>query len=374
MLRIKKEKLLLKPEDIKPSSKKFEVLGVLNPGATRLKDGRILLYVRVIERLKKRSDEKYFYSPRFTGKNNFEIKIDKFLKKKDMHGDNFAVMFKNGTKRLTYINHLRRVFLDKNGFNILKIEQKPGFYGLSKDAELGVEDPRISKIDDLYYMTYVGLSRNEGISTYLAVSKDGLKWERKGIIFGEQDKDVVLFPEKVKNKYVAFDRPEGNFAFSPPHIWIAYSKDLLHWGGLKSLKLFKQNKKLSRCGAGPPPIKTQKGWLFLFHGVTPFYPSGFWCDVKKFIGIDIKSISDIYTVWVSLLDLENPEKIISTSNYPVITPKKKYEISFEGKRVIFPTGVVEDKKGKHILLYSGAGDIYVTVKRIRLKKILKKLR
>ena len=119
---------------------------------------------------------------------------------------------------------------------------RPLFYGLSDDAELGVEDPRITKIGGIYYMTYVGLSRREGISTYLASSKDGLNWERKGIIFGQQDKDVVLFPEAIKGRYVAFDRPEGNFEFSTPHIWIARSKDLIHWGALKAVRLAPKNK------------------------------------------------------------------------------------------------------------------------------------
>jgi len=222
-------------------------------------------------------------------------------------------------------------------------------------------------------MTYVSLSRNEGISTSLAVSKDGLNWERKGIIFGEQDKDVVLFPEKIKDKYIAFDRPEGNFDFSPPHIWIAYSKNILNWGGLKSLRFSKEIDSFSRCGAGPPPIKTKKGWLFLFHSVTHPQPSGFLINVEKFLGKEIKPMSEVYSVWASLLDLTNPEKQISASKGPIIIPKKKYEVSFEGKRVVFPTGIITDEKEKYILLYSGAGDTYVTVKKIKLSDIFEKL-
>src|SRR3989344_4313805 len=374
MVRIEKEKLLLYPKDIKPSSRRFEVLGVLNPGALRLSDGRIVLYVRVIERLKKIQDKKYFYVPRFAGRNRFQIKVDKFPKENIVRWDNLAIEFENGTKRLTTLSHLRRVFLDKSGFKILKIEQNPGFYGTLNNAELGVEDPRIVKIDGKYYMTYVGLSRDEGISTYLAVSENGIKWERKGIIFGEQDKDVVLFPEKIKDKYVAFDRPEGNFEFSTPHIWIAYSKDLLHWGELKTIQLFPKHKDFFRSGAGPPPIKTEKGWLFIFHEVTSQQSSGFWLNVKRFFGIKIKPGPDVYNVWATLLDLNNPEKLIATSSNPIIIPKKKYEISFEGKRVVFPTGIVLDKKGKYILLYSGAGDIYVTVKKIKIDDVLRILK
>ncbi len=374
MVKIEKEKLLLYPRDIKPSSKRFEVLGVLNPGALRLSNGRIVLYVRVIERLKKRQDKKYFYVPRFSGIDKFQIKIDKFPKENIVRWDNIAIEFENGTKRLTTLSHLRRVFLDKDGFRVLKIEQRPGFYGISNNSELGVEDPRIVKIEDKYYMTYVGLSKDEGISTYLAVSENGIKWERKGIIFGEQDKDVVLFPEKIKDKYVAFDRPEGNFEFSTPHIWIAYSKDFLHWGELKAVQLLPKHKDFYRNGAGPPPIKTEKGWLFIFHEVSSQKSSGFLSSIKKFLRIKIKQGPDVYTTWVALLDLNNPEKLIARSQSPIIIPKKKYEISFEGKEVVFPTGIILNENKKDILVYSGAGDVYVTVKKIKLDNILKNLK
>ncbi len=122
MIKIKKDKLLLTPEDFKPSSKDFEILGVLNPGAVRLKDGKVLLYVRVIEKLKKLKTERYFYVPRFIGKDKFEIKIDKFPKSKVVDQDKIAIIFKDGTKRLTFISHFRRVYLDKAGLNILKID------------------------------------------------------------------------------------------------------------------------------------------------------------------------------------------------------------------------------------------------------------
>ncbi|MBU0894511.1 MAG: hypothetical protein KKF48_00955 [Nanoarchaeota archaeon] len=370
MVKVKKDKLLLGPKDIKPSSNKFEILGVLNPAAVRLKDGRILLYIRVVERLKKTEDSRYFYVPRFAGKNNFKVVIDKFSKSKVTGEDKIAIIFKNDTKRLTFISHFRRVYLDKSGLKILKIEQKPSFFGLKHDGELGVEDPRITKINKKYYMTYVGLSRREGISTYLAESDDVIRWKRLGIIFGEQDKDVVLFPEKIKNKYVCFDRPEGNFEFSTPHIWIAFSPDLIHWGKLDAVNLGGKNKDFSRIGAGPPPIKTEKGWLQIFHAVTKGVPKGFWISIKKIFGYVYSDLDD-YTIWAALLDKNNPKKLLAKSHLPIIIPKKKYEISFENKKVVFPTGIIQDRKD--ILLYNGVGDKFVSVKKIKLSEIMKNL-
>jgi len=374
MVKVKISKILVKPEDIKPSSKKFEVIGVLNPAAIRLKNRKILLYVRVIERLKKFKDFRYYYSPRFVGKDKYRITIDKFPKSKVAGGDDFGFDFKNKTKRLTCISHLRRIFIDEKGFKILKIEQKPGFYGLLGDGELGIEDARIVEIENKYYMTYVGLSRREGISTYIAVSDNCIEWKRLGIIFGQQDKDVVLFPEKIKGKYVTFDRPEGNFEFSIPHIWIAYSNNLLHWGELKSVNLSLKHEDFDRIGAGPPPIKIDKGWLFLFHAVTALNPSGFQYSIKKVFGIKVEEGPPIYAVWVALLDKDNPGKLIARSNHPIIVPTKKYEISLEGKRVIFPTGLVSNDNCKSLLVYSGAGDKVISVKEIRLKDIMKELK
>jgi len=371
MVKVKIDNLLLSPKDIKPSSNKFEVLGVLNPAAIRLKDGKILLYIRVIEKLKKTEDAKYFYVPRFVGKDKFKVGIDRFPKSKVVDKDKISIIFKNDIKRLTFISHFRKIFLDKTGLKIEKIEKKPSFFGCKGESELGVEDPRITKIDGMYYMTYVGLSRREGISTYLASSKDGLKWERKGIIFGEQDKDVVLFPEKVKSSYVAFDRPEGNFEFSTPHIWIAYSPDLIHWGKLKAVQLSSKHKDFLRSGAGPPPIKTDRGWLQIFHVVTKVKPRGFWINIKKIFRQEIKLGPDLYSIWVALLDKNNPSKLIAMSHFPIIIPKKKYEISFEDKKVVFPTGIIKD--GKFVLIYSGAGDIHISVKKIKLSEIMNSL-
>jgi len=276
--------------------------------------------------------------------------------------------FKDETKRLAFISHLRRIYLDKTGANILKVEQRPGFFGTNEDAELGVEDPRITKIGNKYYMTYVGLSRSENISTYLAESDDCINWKRKGIIFGEQDKDVVLFPEKVMGKYIAYDRPEGNFEFSVPHVWIAFSKDLIHWGELDGMSLSKRKKEFSRSGAGPPPIKTDKGWLLIFHGVSKISKHNFVDDFKKFFGVKVKDEHDTYAVWAALFDLKNPKKLIARSNHPIMIPNTKYK-SFEGKNVIFPTGIVED--GNNLLLYSGVGDTKIMVSKIKLKDIMK---
>ncbi len=383
MVRIKKERVLIKPEDIKPSSELFEVLGTINPAAARLVNGDILLYVRVIEKLKEYEDEKFFYSPRMIGKEKYRLKIDRFLKKDVTDNSKMDFTFKDGTKRLTFISHFRRVVLDKDGFKIKQISDKPDFYGLEWDGELGVEDPRITKINNLYVMTYVSLTRSGNVSTSYAISNNCIKWYRRGMIFGTEDKDVVLFPELVNNQYYAFDRPVGSFNFSLPKIWISSSHDLEGWSKPRPVKLTKRGDwDYGTNGSGPPPIKTDKGWLLIYHVVLEKHRiikhHTLLSDIKKIFGFDevheeVRT-TPIYLVGAALFKLNNPRKMIAKSKHPIMVPDKKHEKgTFEKKRVVFPTGIVFDNNQKDLLIYCGGGDVVTSVKKIELNSIMKSL-
>ncbi len=373
MIKIKNERVLLTTKDINPSSKLFMVLGVFNPGAVRLPNGDIVLYVRVVERLIKDKDYKYYYSPRFAGKNDFSIKIDKFGKESVVEKTDISLIFKDGTKRLTFISYFKRVILDKTGFKIKSVDKKPSFFGLLWDGELGVEDPRITKINKLYIMTYVSLSRTTNISTSYAISNDCLRWRREGVIFVEQNKDVVLFPERVNNEYIAFNRPESAFQFSLPHIWISYSKNLKFWGKAAPIKLpEKKGFNYVRVGAGPPPIRTKKGWLLLYHVVSEHKgEKSFIGNIKNIFIHKAKKIIH-YSVEAALFDLKNPKKLIAKSESPILTPVKDYEKGtfMNNIRVIFPTGLILDESEEDVLIFSGGGDTVVTVKKVCLNDIL----
>lgn len=379
MVKIKEEKVLIRPEDIKPSSKRVKVLGVLNPATARLPNGDILMYVRVIEKLKITKDKNYFYVPRMIGKKEFKMKIDRIKRDQVAEHSGLDILFHDGTKRLTFISHFRRVILDKSGLKIKSISKRPNFYGIRTDGELGVEDPRITKVEDKYVMTYVSLSISQNIATAIAISKSATRWERKGIIFGEQDKDVVIFPEKVKGKYVAFDRPEGNFRFSNPHIWIAFSDDLLHWGNLKAIPcVYEENGACYRNGAGPPPIKTKKGWLLLYHSVKEKRNTNtrLFKVVKDYFvekEPDPEVIAE-YSAGAALFHLKKPERLIARTKELIIKPNPKFDNGiFEDKSVVFPTGIVKDINGKDLLIYSGGGDVLTTVRKISLSSIMKSL-
>ena len=377
MIRINKETIIIKPIDLKPSSKDFEIIGTINPAVARLSNGDILLYVRVIEKLIKDEDKEFVYSPRMIGKKDFKYTLDKFPKSSITEKNPLDFVFLDGTKRLTFISHLRKIILDSNGLKIKKIEQKPSFFGIRDDGEFGIEDPRITKIKDRYIMTYVTLSKYGDISVSYAISKDLKNWRRKGVMFQEQNKDVIIFPEIIGDHYIAINRPEGNFQFSLPHMWLSYSKDLKHWGHPKPLILSKSKIgwDSGRVGSGTPPIKTKKGWLILYHAVEEKKVNDYFLIklLKKTLGLS--NIITQYNVGAVILKLENPSEILMKTKDPLFSPTKKYEKGvIEKKNVIFPTGMVLSNNKKDLLIYSGAGDVMTEVKKISINEIMKALR
>jgi predicted GH43/DUF377 family glycosyl hydrolase len=203
-------------------------------------------------------------------------------------------------------------------------------------------------------MTYVTVSDKNGVSTSLAESKDLKTWKRRGLIFEEQNKDVVLFPEKINGLYVALNRPESSFVFSKSNIWISYSPDLVFWGKENSLlDTRKHSWETERNGAGPPPIKTKQGWLLIYHGVC------------------IKRKRAHYSAGAALLDLKNPEKILARTpkNNPLLSPDAVFERRGFMNNVVFPTAAVPTKDGKELLIYSGGADNVVTVRKLSIEEI-----
>ncbi|MBU0760235.1 MAG: glycosidase [Nanoarchaeota archaeon] len=347
-------KILVRPEDVKPSFKDWKVEGVLNPGGVRLKNGKIFLLARVAE------------APIHRGKNSVKCPViisekehaasfKTISKKKVEKEDGNVIFFTDKTCKLRTISHFRKIILDKSGLNVESIEQSPTFVGCPHESEYGVEDARITKIKNNFFMTFVTVSERNGVSTSLAQSNDLKKWKRMGTIFQEQNKDVVLFPEKINGLYAALNRPESSFVFSKPSIWISYSTDLVFWGKEKVLLRTRDNSwESERNGAGPPPIKTKKGWLIIYHGI------------KKEKG------KHIYSVGAALLDLKNPEKILARTpkNNPLLVPSISVEKKGFMDNVVFPTTAIPCLDNpKELLIYSGAADRMITVMKLSLKEI-----
>lgn len=202
-------------------------------------------------------------------------------------------------------------------------------------------DNRVTKIDDWYYIiTPVMVKDFASPVGMLGRTKDFKTYERIDIITQPSNRGASLFPEKINGKYYKLDRPGGGDG-SNGDIWISASLDLIHWGEFKPVLAagyrFWNVQKL-----GPtPPIKTEKGWLDIIHGV--FTPAG----------------GTYYYVGAMLLDLEEPWKVIGKTNSYILGPEEDYERHGNCDNTVFPCGAIADYEKDQIRLYYGACDNYI---------------
>ncbi len=352
------QRLLLEPEDVKPSFKGWEVKGILNPAGVRLASKKIMLVARVAEN-SHQNDDPYMRCPVVISSKQYRTMGEKIHPDDVVAKDQNLIYLKDKTCRLKTFSHFRKVLLDETGFKVEKVFKEPSFHGTNKEGQYGVEDPRITEIVGSYYMTYVTVNKVEGVCTNLAVSKNLRNWERKGIIFREQNKDVALFPEKINGEYVALHRPEGSFEFSRPSIWISHSKDLVYWGKEKSIVGTREGYwESERVGGGSVPLKTKEGWLEIYHGVYE------------------KRRQKVYSAGAVLLDLEEPERVLARTpkSKPLFKPERRYEKKGYINDVVFPTVTIPDLDGESLLVYSGGGDTVISVRKVFLQDILDSLK
>ena len=342
--------VLVRPGDVSPPSDDFEVIGTFNPGTVSTPDGVVLL-VRVA--LRPRESRSGFTGlPRWEA--NRAITID-WIADADLEFiDPRVVRCKSeGLTRLTFTSYLRVVGstdgLSCDNFN------GPVFAPESPLEEFGVEDPRITPLDGRYFFTYVAVSRH-GVCTALASTEDFRTFTRHGIVFGPENKDVVLFPEKIDGQYVALHRPTGSAGFARPEMWLARSPDMLHWGEHQHLLGVTPGWCSGRIGAGPPPLRVAEGWLVVYHGNERPKPSD---DVG------------VYSAGVLLLAAHDPSVILGRATTPLFSPQIDFECEGFVPNVVFPTGIIAD--GDSLLIYYGAGDTHSAVIRISLEDILASL-
>ena len=295
---------LLRPADLKPSQPDLEVIGTFNPGAIATEYGVVLL-VRVAEQpVERRPGHTGF--PRWDPQSK-KIAIDW---EPDSELDRVDIRVvrrkRDGLVRLTFISYLQVVY-SRDGRSI-DPSKGAAFQPANEYEEFGVEDPRITRIGNVFYFTYVAVSRH-GVATALASTKDFRTFERHGIIFCPENKDVVLFPEKIGGSYVALHRPNGASPFTKPEMWLATSDNLVHWGGHQHFLGGSEAWDIGRIGAGTPPIRTPDGWLAIYHGNSKQ-------QEDKSIGA--------YSGGVLLLDLEKPQRILGAAGQ-IFVPETDYE-------------------------------------------------
>lgn len=325
------EACLLAPEDVQPSTPELRVAGAFNPAAADTPQG-VMLGVRIAE-------EAAEDRPGCVGLPRWDddagIVIDWISKEKlDLPDPRVAVEIGTWRLRLRFLSHIR-IYCCPDGRSI-DPEPLACFYPEGPFESYGVEDARFTTIEGRTYMTYVGVSPH-GVATLLASTTDFKSFQRHGVIFPCENKDVLLFPERVAGRYMALHRPVPAMMFTSPEIWLASSPDLIHWGN--HAVLHGEGAGVLRIGGGCPPIPWQGGWLAVYHANLnhPGYGE-----------------KGVYCGGAMLLGKEDPSQILAATREPIMLPIQPYERSGFVNNVVFPTGLAD--RGDSLFLYYGAAD------------------
>ena len=324
---------------IKPSDDRLEVIGAFNPAVIRT-DGYTYMILRVAERAKQ-TDKDKFLVPVYDAAEGLKIVG---VPKSDGYDFSDARVIRKGDEfYLTSISHFR-VGKSKDGVNF-DFSDGVCIFPKTEYEEYGIEDARITAIDGEFYITYTAVNRN-GTYVALMTTKDLVDFERKGVLFSRDDKDCVIFPEKIGGKYYAMHRPatEENEKLD---IFIAESEDMTSWtndGALEGARL--EFFDCVRLGAGAVPIGTDEGYLAVYHGA----------DQK-----------DRYVLAAMLLDQNDPRKVLARSKKPLVEPTEDFEKHGFMNDVVFTCGLTEE--GDELMIYYGVCDLDVAVASVSLSEI-----
>jgi predicted GH43/DUF377 family glycosyl hydrolase len=256
----------------------------------------------------------------------------------------------------------------------------------------GIEDPRLVKIDDIYYLSFTSYDGVNAVGS-VCTSTDLIHFDRHGVVVPQLsydefkrlaecsgplnvkyerfhvhnniinnpdkkmllwDKNVIFFPRRINGKlfFVHRIRPDiqiasvTNLDDLTPQYWEKY---LLHLDD-NILLTAKYKHEASYIGGGCPPIETNSGWLFIYHGVHDS-PNGF-----------------VYNACACLLDKENPKIEIARLPYPLFKPELEWELVGDVNDVVFPTGTA--LFGDTLYIYYGAADKRIACASVSLKELL----
>jgi len=253
----------------------------------------------------------------------------------------------DGREYLSTMSHLR---LARSADGVrFTVDDEPFIFPSTEAERFGVEDARVVRLDDRFLVNYTAVS-GDGWATALASTSDFTTVERRGLIFHPQNKDVAIFPEKIDGRYVALHRP--NNAMGRASIWYAESPDLVHWGNHRCLLRPRDSQwEEQKIGGGAPPIRTDDGWLTIYHG---------------------KGRDQVYSLWALLLDADDPAVILAQGSTPLLTPEAPYEREGFFGGVVFTNGMVE--RDGELLVYYGAADECVALARTTVAELLASLR
>lgn len=213
-------------------------------------------------------------------------------------------------------------------------------------------DPRITFIekDNAYYICHASENRF-GCQISVARTRDFRKFEKIAVASEPTNRNMVLFPEKIGGLYVRLDRPfesggKGN-------VWISYSPDLVFWGKSECImqsRTFAWDQ--GKIGPGCPPIRTDAGWLVIYHGTTP------------------RVNAQIYKAGVALLDLNDPRKVIARAKEYIMAPREIYERVGDVPNVVFPTAAIPYPEKDELRIYYGGADTVFCLASAKISELI----
>lgn len=339
------ENPLLRPSDLRPCIKGMEIVCLLNPGVF-LYDEKIWLLLRVAERPKQIENKISF--PIYNSRGEIEIlSFDK--DDPDLNASDPRVINYKKKDYLTTLSYLRLVN-SKDGIHFKEPEEGYSpIFGKGELETFGIEDCRVASMPDGFSLSFTEVSEF-GVGVGLIRTNDWKNFSRYGMIFPPHNKDCALFDEKVNGRYYALHRPSSP-ELGGNYIWLAESPDLIHWGKHKCIATTRPGSwDSARVGAGAAPIRTDKGWLEIYHGADKDHR---------------------YCLGALLLDINDPSVVLARSKDPVMEPIQLYEQTGFFGNVVFTNG--HYVKGDDIFMYYGASDEVICGAKLSISAILSTL-
>ncbi|HUC54073.1 MAG TPA: glycoside hydrolase family 130 protein [Candidatus Cybelea sp.] len=246
----------------------------------------------------------------------------------------------SGTSRLGYAE-------SKDGIHFTRRPEPVLSPQTDYEKDGGVEDPRLQKFGDTYYLTYTGYNKRDA-QLCLATSKDLIHWERQGVILPAYQgnwnkawtKSGAIVPEKIDGKYWMYWL--GTAVDKTDQTGLSYSTDLRHWTEATETPVLprRPGKFDSRVvEPGPPPICTSSGIVLIYNGADDHL---------------------VYRTGVAIFDRNDPRKLLSRSDQPIFAPEKDWEKIGQVPNVVFVEGMVQMTQ-KSFFFYYGAADKYAGV-------------
>ena len=335
---------ILRPSDLKPCIEGMEITCLLNPGVFRM-NGLTWLLLRVAERPRQQEGKISF--PVYNAKGEIEVLT---FDKDDpaLDATNPRVIQYKGNYYLTTLSYLRLV-CSEDGVHFREDPAYPPIFGQGPLESFGIEDCRVATTADGYFLTFTEVSP-VAVGVGLIETRDFRTLTRHGMIFPPHNKDCALWEEKVGGMYYAFHRPSSP-ELGGNYIWLAESPDRIHWGRHHCVATTRPGKWDSvRVGAGAAPIRTERGWLEIYHGANE---------------------QNRYCLGALLLDLDDPTRVIARSEEPIMEPVAEYEQTGFFGNVVFTNGQVVE--GDTIHIYYGASDEVICSARLSISEILNSL-